>query len=118
MWVELRRGWGRARRGEEGECILSGGIAGSVRAVLNHDLLGTSLAVQWLGLRALTAKGLGSIPGQETKIPQPATPQQESPGRLQCLLHRKGVSQVSSRKSRGVFKSLHDPGGKTKPVSF
>ena len=74
MWVELRRGWGRARRGEEGECILSGGIAGSVRAVLNHDLLGTSLAVQWLGLRALTAKGLGSIPGQETKIPQPATP--------------------------------------------
>ena len=33
-------------------------------------LLGNSLAVQWLGLRALTAEGLGSIPGQGTKIPQ------------------------------------------------
>ena len=30
---------------------------------------GTSLAVQWLGLCAVTAEGLGSIPGQRTKIP-------------------------------------------------
>ena len=29
-----------------------------------------SLAVQWLGLHAFTAKGLGSIPGRGTKIPQ------------------------------------------------
>ena len=29
-----------------------------------------SLAVQWLGFRALTAKGPGSIPGGGTKIPQ------------------------------------------------
>ena len=29
-----------------------------------------SLVVQWLGLCALTAKGLGSIPGQGTKNPQ------------------------------------------------
>ena len=28
------------------------------------------LAVQWLGFRGLAAKGLGLIPGQETKIPQ------------------------------------------------
>ena len=33
-------------------------------------ILGNSLAVQWLGLRALIAKGLGSISGQGTKIPQ------------------------------------------------
>ena len=33
---------------------------------------GNSLAVQWLGLCAFTAEGLGSIPGQETKIPQAA----------------------------------------------
>ena len=33
-------------------------------------LSGTSLAVQWLGLCALTAEGPGSIPGQGTKIPQ------------------------------------------------
>ena len=32
--------------------------------------LETSLAVQWLGLQDLTAKGQGSIPGQGTKIPQ------------------------------------------------
>ena len=31
---------------------------------------GTSMAVQWFGLRALTAKGPGLIPGQVTKIPQ------------------------------------------------
>ena len=28
------------------------------------------MAVQWLGLRALTAEGLGSIPGRGTKIPR------------------------------------------------
>ena len=32
--------------------------------------LGISLVVQWLELRAFTAKGVGSIPGQETKILQ------------------------------------------------
>ena len=31
---------------------------------------GNSLSVQWLGLRALTVKDLGSIPGWGTKIPQ------------------------------------------------
>ena len=31
-----------------------------------------SLVVPWLGLRASTAGGLGSIPGQGTKIPQAA----------------------------------------------
>ena len=33
---------------------------------------GNSLEVQWLGLHAFTAEGLGSIPGQGTKIPQAA----------------------------------------------
>ena len=35
-------------------------------------LLETSLVVQWLRLRALSAVGLGSIPGQETRshVPQ------------------------------------------------
>ena len=28
------------------------------------------MVIQWLGLGALTAMGLGSIPGQQTKIPQ------------------------------------------------
>ena len=32
--------------------------------------VGTSLVVKWLGLCTVTAEGLGSVPGQETKIPQ------------------------------------------------
>ena len=35
-------------------------------------LLGNSLAVQWLGLHALTAEGQGSVPGGGTTIPQAA----------------------------------------------
>ena len=32
-------------------------------------MIGTSLEVQWLRLCASNARGMGSIPGQETKIP-------------------------------------------------
>ena len=35
-----------------------------------NPTVGNSLAVQWLGLCAFTAEGLGSIPGEGTKIPQ------------------------------------------------
>ena len=31
---------------------------------------GNSLVVQWLGLRALNAEGVGSVPGWGSKIPQ------------------------------------------------
>ena len=31
------------------------------------------LVVQWLGLHAFTAKGLGSVPGWGTKAPQPCS---------------------------------------------
>ena len=34
---------------------------------------GNSLAVQWLGLRTLTAEGPGLIAGRGTKIPQAVT---------------------------------------------
>ena len=37
-----------------------------------NELIGNSLAVQWLGLLASTAGGLGLIPGRGTKIPQAA----------------------------------------------
>ena len=36
------------------------------------ETFGNSLAVQWLGLGAFTAKGQGSIPSWGTKIPQAA----------------------------------------------
>ena len=39
-------------------------------ALQNLRYFGNSLAVQWSGLGTFTAEGLGSIPGQGTKIPQ------------------------------------------------
>ena len=33
-------------------------------------MLGNSLVVRWVGRCAFTAEGMGSIPGQGTKIPQ------------------------------------------------
>ena len=43
---------------------------------MDKEDVGNSL-VQWLGLRALTAEGLGSIPGQGTKSHKPcAQPKQ------------------------------------------
>ena len=47
-----------------------------IRLTLSVEMLqslhchGNSLAIQWLGLRAFTAEGPGSIPGWGTKIPQ------------------------------------------------
>ena len=35
----------------------------------SKDYMGTSLAVQWLGLYTFTARGLESVPSQGTKIP-------------------------------------------------
>ena len=35
---------------------------------------GNFLSVQWLGLLALTAEGLGSFPGQEAKTRSPKSP--------------------------------------------
>ena len=40
----------------------------------NNSKPGTSLVVQWLGLRVFTAKDRGSIPGRGTKIPQVTWP--------------------------------------------
>ena len=41
-------------------------------SLLQWDIknVGNSQAVQWLGLHASTLGGIGSIPGQGTKIPQ------------------------------------------------
>ena len=38
-------------------------------------------SVQWLGLCAFTAEGLGSIPGRGTKIPQAARRGQNQPNK-------------------------------------
>ena len=43
---------------------------GVTEQLIQRVKLGTSLAVQWLGLCAFTAKGPGSVTGQGTEIPQ------------------------------------------------
>ena len=40
-----------------------------LNGIWKRERKGTSLGVQWLGLRAPNAGGLGSIPGQETRCP-------------------------------------------------
>ena len=55
-----------------------------VRSSVSHPpstkklgILGTSLVVQWLRLHASKAVGIGSIPGQGTKIPHAVQPRKE-----------------------------------------
>ena len=38
----------------------------------SKHIVWTSLAVQWLGLDTSTARGMGSIPGEENKTPKGA----------------------------------------------
>ena len=47
-----------------------GPSGGSTTSWLTVWVLGSSLAVQWLAPRAVTAEGPGLIPGQRTKMPQ------------------------------------------------
>ena len=45
-----------------------------INSQTKKEMEGNSLAVQWLGLCAFTAKGLSSVPGRGTKIPQAPWP--------------------------------------------
>ena len=47
------------------------------RSLQTEEQKRTSLVVQWLRLQASTAGGVGSIPGQETKIPHAAQSSQK-----------------------------------------
>ena len=63
------------------------GYKGSERGGLNKlsELrYRNSLAVQWLGLGAFSAKGPGSIPGRGTKIPQAVQRSQKQKKELGC----------------------------------
>ena len=51
--------------------------------------IGNSLAVQWLGLHAFTAEGLGSIPGLGTKTPQAMQRRQNRKIKMDCYLLRR-----------------------------
>ena len=59
---------------------------------LEHLYYRISLAVQWLRLRASTAGGSGSIPGQGPKVP-----------------HAKGQSQKKKKKPPSCYNCIPDP---------
>ena len=66
---EEQRSWAGFQRAPEALCILGRSTEipeGSHKSGLS---MGTSLAVQWLGLHAPTARGMGSITGGRIKIP-------------------------------------------------
>ena len=75
---------GDRREDTSNMCVALGGHLHKIPNLVNDELppphppalncklrlaTGTSLAAQWLGLRASTAGGAGSIPGWGTKIP-------------------------------------------------
>ena len=56
---------------------------------------GNSLAVQWLGLHALTAEGPDSIPGWGTKIPQAAESSQKNPKKTKTLNQKIATTETT-----------------------
>jgi len=69
---------------------------------------GTSLAIQWLGLRTFTAKGLGSIPGRGTKIPQAVQHSQRKEGRKNTFLKKDSFFLKHLKEKKTSFISVPD----------
>ena len=63
---------------------------------------GTSLEVQWLGLRAFPVKGEGSIPGQGSKIPQATWCSQKKKKKREKKENIKGAVRTSGQKAQSV----------------
>ena len=88
------------------------GNLGVGEAYWNEDS-GTSLVVQWLGLRASTAGGTGSIPGQGTKIPQAVctpihkegNPKVPFPEILVCRIGLRPVNMCFSQRAQVIWSS-------------
>ena len=76
----------------------------------HHDKRDTkgenSLVVQWLGLRAFTDEGLGSIPGLGTKIPQAAWPKKRKEKKRKERETDRGRLHTQKRRRE------HDQGGR------
>ena len=66
--------------------------------VLIREVQGNSLAVQQLGLCISSAEGIGSIPRQETRIPQAA----------QCSQKMEGVAEVKAEAGQYQMKDCVD----------
>ena len=69
---------------------------------------GTSLDIQWLGLRTFTAKGLGSIPGRGTKIPQAVQHGQRKEGRKNTFVKKDSFFLKHLRENQTSFISVPD----------
>ena len=64
--------------------------------------MGTSLAVQWLEVFPFTAEGVGSIPGQGTKIPQAAHAAKKKKKKVSGILLLAHLWPVHGFQSRNV----------------
>ena len=67
-----------------------------------------SLAVQWLGLHALTAEGPGSVPGGGPKIPQAEWHRQKIIIKIKSGIFKKYESVKESRWSQFYLRAPQD----------
>ena len=65
-------------------------------------MMGNTLAVQWLGLLALTVRGPGSLSGRGTKIPQAVQLGGEKKKNIYIYIYRKGQIDILGGKMRGL----------------
>ena len=76
---------------------------------------GTSLAVQWLGPRACSAEGAGSVPGRGTKIPQASWCRPPAPPKKK---RKRGSEGSQGRKSRRLCRPAEAEPGLCKRVRW
>ena len=69
----------------------------------NWVMIRNSLAVQWSGLRALTAQGPGSIPGRGTEIPQAAWCSQKKKKKTWVMIHPVVLPAAVPDESTGIL---------------
>ena len=81
-------------KGRQKRMGVQGRLPGESNLWVGQKGVGTSLAVQWLRLRASTAGGTGLIPGQGTKIP----PKKKKKGKMMTGSDGKFVNQKDPSK--------------------
>ena len=93
-----------------------------VSSIKNYKYVGNSLVVQWLGLCAFTAEGLGSIPGRRAEISQAVWCSRKKKN-YKCMIpflrmhpvasgrHRRGCTQETAHCNLACGRKLQPAGG-------
>ena len=97
-----------------------------VSSIKNYKYVGNSLVVQWLGLCAFTAEGLGSIPGRGAEISQAVWCGQKKKN-YKCMIpflrlhpvasgrHRRGRTQESAHCNLPAMGNCNQQGAPPRP---